>query len=61
LRTIRREATGCVAVAPYMYDVATVAAGAALLDYYTDANVTAKAQLTLHELVWAGCYLCRIR
>lgn len=51
LRTIRGEPTDCVAVAPYMYDVAVVAAGVSLLDFYTDADVMAKAQLTLHELV----------
>ena len=51
LRTIRREPTDCVAVAPYMYDVATVAANVSLLDYYTDAKVMAAAQLKLHQLV----------
>ena len=51
LRTIRREPTDCVAVAPYMYDVAVVAAGVSLLDYYTRADVMTKAQLTLHEIV----------
>jgi uroporphyrinogen decarboxylase len=51
LRTIRREPTDCVAVAPYMYDVAVVAAGVSLLDYYTCAKVMTQAQLTLHELV----------
>lgn len=51
LRTIRGEPTDCVAVAPYMYDVATVAADVSLLDYYTDAKVMAAAQLRLHELV----------
>jgi uroporphyrinogen decarboxylase len=51
LRTIRREPTDCVAVAPYMYDVAVVAAGVSLLDYYTDADVMANAQLTLQEIV----------
>ena len=38
LRSIRRERTDCVAVAPYMYDVSTVAADVSLLDYYTDAD-----------------------
>ena len=51
LRTIHREPTDCVAVAPYMYDVAVVAAGVSLLDYYTDPDVMTKAQLTLHDLV----------
>lgn len=51
LRTIAGEATDCVAVAPYMYDVATVAANVSLLDYYTNAEVMAQAQLKLHELV----------
>ena len=51
LRTIRRQPTDCVAVAPYMYDVSVVAAGVSLLDYYTDAAVMARAQLRLHELV----------
>ncbi len=50
-RTIRREPTDCVAVAPYMYDVSVVAADVSLLDYYTDADVMARAQLRLHELV----------
>ncbi len=51
LRTIRRQPTDCVAVAPYMYDVAAVAAGVSLRDYYTDAAVMSHAQLRLHELV----------
>lgn len=51
LRTIRREPTDGVAVAPYMYDVSVVAAEVSLLDYYTDAAVMAQAQLKLHELV----------
>ncbi len=51
LRTIRREPTDCVAVAPYMYDVAVVAADVSLKDYYTRADVMTKAQLALHELV----------
>ena len=51
LRTIRREPTDCVAVAPYMYDVSVVAADVSLLDYYTDADVMARAQLRFHELV----------
>jgi uroporphyrinogen decarboxylase len=51
LRTIRREPTDCVAVAPYMYDVATVASGVSLLDFYTDAGAMTRAQLRLHELV----------
>jgi uroporphyrinogen decarboxylase len=50
-RTIRREPTDCVAVAPYMYDVSVIAADVSLLDYYTDADVMARAQLRLHELV----------
>jgi uroporphyrinogen decarboxylase len=51
LRTIRREATDCVAVAPYMYDVATAAADVSLRDFYTRADVMVRAQLALHELV----------
>ncbi len=51
LRAIRGQSTDCVAVAPYMYDVAVVAAGVSLLDFYTDPQVMAQAQLKLHELV----------
>lgn len=51
LRAIRREATDCVAVAPYMYDVAVAVTGVSLLDFYTDADAMAEAQLRLHELL----------
>ena len=51
VRTIRGLQTDCVAVAPYMYDIAVVAADVSLLDFYTRAEVMAKAQLALHELV----------
>ncbi len=51
LRAIRGQPTDCVAVAPYMYDVAVVAAGVSLLDFYTDPQVMTQAQLILHELL----------
>jgi uroporphyrinogen decarboxylase len=51
LRTIRREPTDCVAAAPFMYDLAAVAIGMPLLDYYTDAESLVRAQLALHEMV----------
>lgn len=51
LRTIQQELTDCVAVAPYMYDVAVVAADASLRDFYTRAEVMVQAQLALHEQV----------
>ena len=51
LRTVRRERTDCVAAAPFMYDLAAVAIGMPLLDYYTNAEALVRAQLALHELV----------
>lgn len=51
LRTIAGESVDCIAVAPYMYDVAAVAAGVSLLEYYTNAEVMVRAQLTLHQMV----------
>lgn len=51
LRAIRRQPTDCLAVAPYMYDVAVAAAGVSLRDFYTDPKVMVDAQLALHQLV----------
>lgn len=34
-----------------MYDIAVVAAGVSLLDCYTNADVMARAQLTMQEMV----------
>lgn len=50
-RAIRREPADRVAVAPYMYDAAVVAAGVSLREFYTDAKVMVDAQLKLHELL----------
>ncbi|QDV62084.1 uroporphyrinogen decarboxylase family protein [Crateriforma conspicua] len=47
--SIRGQATDCVAVGPYMYDVAVAFSGVVLRDFYTDADVMTKAQLALHE------------
>lgn len=41
----------CVPAAPYMLDLAAIAAGVALRDYYLDASAMVRAQLSLHELV----------
>ena len=51
LRTIRGEPADCVPAAPFMYDLAAVAAGVPLREYYTRAEALVHAQLTLHELV----------
>jgi uroporphyrinogen decarboxylase len=51
LSTIRREPTDCVVAAPFMYDLAAVAIGMPLRDYYTDAGSLVHAQLALHERV----------
>ncbi|MBI2479234.1 MAG: uroporphyrinogen decarboxylase family protein [Planctomycetia bacterium] len=51
LRAIRGEPTDCVAVAPYMYDVAALNAGVSLYDFCHDATAMVKAQLALHEIV----------
>ncbi|MCP4782975.1 MAG: hypothetical protein GY903_25465 [Fuerstiella sp.] len=51
LRAIRGEPTDCVAVAPYMYDVAVAVSGVSLLDFYTRADVMVQAQLALHDVV----------
>ncbi len=51
LNTLRHEPTDCVAVGPYMYDVAVGVAGVSLLDYYTDPEVMVRAQLALHEVI----------
>lgn len=48
-RTLRGEPTDCIAVAPYMYDVAVAASGVPLLEFYTRAEMMVKAQLALHE------------
>lgn len=50
-RTIRGEPADCVPAAPFMYDLAAVAAGVPLRDYYTRAEALVHAQLCLHELV----------
>lgn len=51
IRAVRREPTDCVAAMPYMYDIAAVAAGIPLLDFYTKPEAMVKAQLALHEQV----------
>jgi len=51
LRAIRRQPADCVAVAPYMYDLAAVTAGISLRDFYTSAEAMVQAQLVLHEMV----------
>lgn len=50
-RAARREPTDSVAAMPYMYDIATVAAGIPLQQFYTDPEAMVHAQLTLHEQV----------
>ena len=49
LRAIRRESSDCVAVAPYMYDVAAQYVGMPLQEFYCDGRSMARAQLALHE------------
>ncbi|TWU39225.1 uroporphyrinogen decarboxylase family protein [Novipirellula artificiosorum] len=49
LRSIRHQPTDCVAVAPYMYDVAVPVSGVSLLDFYTIPEAMVKAQLALHD------------
>jgi uroporphyrinogen decarboxylase len=51
LRAIRGEPTDCLAAAPFMYDLAAIAVEIRLLDYYTDAQSLARAQLALHDMV----------
>jgi uroporphyrinogen decarboxylase len=51
LATLRREPADCVPVAPFMYDLAAVAIGMPLLDYYSRADCLARAQLALQDLV----------
>ncbi len=51
LRTLRREPTDCVAVGPYMYDVAAHLAGVDLRDFRSDPQAMVEAQLTLYEQV----------
>ncbi len=60
LRTIQGESTDCVAVAPYMYDVAVAVSGVQLLDFYTRADAMVRAQLALYEqlgqdVIAVGC------
>ena len=47
LRAIHREPTDCVAVAPYMYDIAAVFADVPLYDFCTSGEAMARAQLAL--------------
>lgn len=51
IRAVRREPTDCIAAMPYMYDIAAAAAGISLLDFYTNPDAMARAQLTLHEKI----------
>jgi len=51
LETIHNGQADRVPVGPFMYDVAAIAAGVPLRDYYLDASSMVKAQLALHELV----------
>jgi uroporphyrinogen decarboxylase len=51
LRAIRRERTDCIPAAPYMYDLAAVAVGMPLLEYYTRPESLARAQLALQQMV----------
>lgn len=51
LRAVRRQATDCVAVAPYIYDVAAQAAGITISQFCRDPAAMASAQLALHESV----------
>ncbi len=51
LRAIRREPTDCVAVAPYMYDLATVVTGVPVGEFCRDATTMAESQLALHRRI----------
>jgi uroporphyrinogen decarboxylase len=51
LRMIHGGEADCVPAGPLMFDLAAVAAGVALRDYYLDAKAMVRAQLALHELV----------
>jgi uroporphyrinogen decarboxylase len=50
LAAIRREPTDCVPAMPYMYDIAAVAAGIPLQEFYTDPSAMVRAQVALQEL-----------
>lgn len=41
--------TDCIAVMPYMYDLAAEVAGIPLIDFYTDSEAMAQAQLSLYD------------
>ncbi|MGD0982837.1 MAG: uroporphyrinogen decarboxylase family protein [Acidimicrobiales bacterium] len=51
LRTVHHGTADCLPVGPFMYDLAAVASGVALRDYYLDASAMTWAQLRLQELV----------
>ena len=50
-RAICGETTDCLAVAPYMYDVAAEYCRIKLRDFYSDPRIMADSQLALHEAV----------
>jgi len=49
LRTVAGEASNFVPVMPYMYDVAAEISGISIIDFYTDPERMAVAQLNLYE------------
>ncbi|MCH5373677.1 MAG: uroporphyrinogen decarboxylase family protein, partial [Planctomycetes bacterium] len=51
LQAVRREPTNCIPAAPFMYDLAAVAIGMPLVEYYTRADSLVQAQLALHETI----------
>lgn len=51
LTMLRDGEADCVPAGPFMYDIAAIAAGVPLRDYYLDADAMVRAQLALHELV----------
>jgi uroporphyrinogen decarboxylase len=51
LRAIRRQPTDCVAVAPYMYDIAARITDLPMIDFCRRGDAMAEAQLRLHELL----------
>jgi len=60
LRAIHGQPTDCVAVAPYMYDVAAQHVGLPLRQFYSDGRAMARAQLALHtvlgqDVIAVGC------
>lgn len=49
VRAVAGDETDCLAVMPYLYDVASEIAGVPLIEFYTDPAVMAGVQLQLYE------------